>query len=399
MNIRDTGLAALPAGRGAPAMPAFLDVGFTYHALREELDAAWRRVMLSGSYVLGSEVAGFERAFAAWCGARHCVGLGNGLDALKLALRAAGVRAGDEVVVSGHTFIATWLAILECGAVPVPVDACPDTMLIQPEGILRALTPSTRAVLTVPLYGLPVDPGPVKAELAARGIALVEDAAQAHGATLGGARIGTLADITAFSFYPGKNLGAFGDGGAIVTDRADWAENIRRWANYGSREKYVHEDPGINSRLDELQAALLSVKLPHLDAWTERRRTVARRYLDGLRSLPGLALPASPAGSDPAWHLFVLRHEKRDLLRQELEARGVTTLMHYPVPPHRSQALRDRFGHLALPETERICATCFSLPIGPHMGPAEAELVVEAVRDALRALDGRKYGGGRRAAC
>lgn len=366
-------------------MPAFLDVGYTYHALKPDLDAAWLRVGASGSYVLGQEVQGFEQAFARYCGTGHCVGVGNGLDALALALRAAGVGPGDEVIVSGHTFIATWLAILQVGALPVPIDADPTTMLIDVGAIPDRLTARTRALVVVPLYGAPVDLGSVREELAARGIAIIEDAAQAHGATLHGRKVGTLGDVASFSFYPGKNLGAFGDGGAVTTDNAQWAQNIRRWANYGASAKYRHEEEGTNSRLDELQAAFLTVKLAHLDEWTRKRREIAALYLEALADLPSLVLPAVPNGSDPAWHLFVVRHRQRDRLAEALAARGVQTLMHYPIAPHHSGALRARFADLSLPQTEAICATCLSLPIGPHMTPAQAARVAEAVRDAVAA--------------
>lgn len=368
-----------------PLMPAFLDVGFTYRALKRELDAAWLRVGASGNYVLGHEVQSFEQAFARYCGAQQCVGVGNGLDALALALRAAGVGAGDEVMVSGHTFIATWLAILQVGARPVPVDADPETMLIDVGAIPDHVTARTRALVVVPLYGVPVDLGAVRDDLAARGIAIIEDAAQAHGATLHGRKVGTLGDLASFSFYPGKNLGAFGDGGAVITDNAQWAQNIRRWANYGARAKYQHEEEGTNSRLDELQAAFLTVKLAHLDEWTRRRREIAAFYLETLANLPSLLLPAIPHGADPAWHLFVIRHRQRDRLAAALAARGVQTLMHYPIAPHQSGALRARFPHLSLPQTEAICDTCLSLPIGPHMTLAQAERVAEAVRDAAGA--------------
>jgi len=383
-------VAAHPSARGGSgegSLRAFLDVGHTYRALRRDIDAAVLRVLESGSYVLGGEAAAFEAAFAGYCGAEHCVGVANGLDALRLSLRAAGVSAGDEVIVSAHTFIATWLAVLDLGGRPVPVDADPATMLLDPQGVAEAVTPRTKAVLIVPLYGLPVDLGEVGQDLARRGIPVIEDAAQAHGATLNGRRVGTLGDIAAFSFYPGKNLGAFGDGGGVVTSRDDWAEAIRRWANYGAAQKYRHEEIGTNSRLDEMQAAVLAVKLRHLDEWTGRRRAVAATYLAALGDVPGLVLPAVPVGADPAWHLFVIRHEKRDELRALLAGRGVETLMHYPIPPHRSGALKGEFGALRLPVAEAICETCLSLPIGPHMEAADAERVAGIVSDCARKLD------------
>jgi dTDP-3-amino-3,4,6-trideoxy-alpha-D-glucose transaminase len=343
--------------------------------------------MTSGSYVRGSHVDAFEVAFARYCGVSHCVGVANGYDALLLALRAVGVSAGDEVIVSGHTFIATWLAILQLGARPVPVDADLDTMLIDSVRVQRAATAKTKAIVAVPLYGQPVDIEKLRAALGGRRIPIVEDAAQAHGATLRGRMVGSLADAASFSFYPGKNLGAFGDGGAVVSSNREIIDSVRRWANYGSTVKYHHDDIGLNSRLDELQAAFLMVKLAAVEEWTNRRRTIAGLYTKHLGALEGLKLPAVAEGAEPAWHLYVVRHKARDTLARELAARGVETLIHYPIPPHRSKALEGQFCGLSLPVTEEICRTCLSLPMGPHLTSAEAQQVIEATKAAVRALD------------
>ena len=343
--------------------------------------------MASGSYVRGPHVDAFEVAFARYCDVSHCVGVANGCDALMLALRAVGVGAGDEVIVSGHTFIATWLAILQLGARPVPVDADPDTMLIDPSLVAGAVTGKTKAVVVVPLYGQPVDIEKLRAALGGRRVPIVEDAAQAHGATLRGRAVGSLADTASFSFYPGKNLGAFGDGGAVVSSNREIVDSVRRWANYGSTVKYHHDDIGLNSRLDELQAAFLTVKLAAVGEWTKRRRAIADQYTQHLGSLEGLKLPTVASGAEPAWHLYVVRHKARDALARELAARGVETLIHYPIPPHRSKALEYQFRGLSLPVTEEICRTCLSLPMGPHLTSAEAQHVVDATKAAVRALD------------
>lgn len=367
-------------------MIKFLDVGKTYAELQGKLDEAYRIVMASGSYVRGPHVEAFEAAFARYCGASHCVGVANGYDALMLALRAVGIGAGDDVIVSGHTFIATWLAILQLGANPVPIDADPDTMLIEVGKVGQAITAKTKAIVAVPLYGHPVDVEHLRAATGGRSIPVIEDAAQAHGASLRGRRSGALSNAASFSFYPGKNLGAFGDGGAVVTTNRDIADKVRRWANYGSTAKYHHNEIGLNSRLDELQAAFLSVKLTVAEEWTNRRRAIAQLYSEQLSGVPELKLPTVGQGAEPAWHLYVIRHATRDELARELAARGVETLIHYPIPPHRTKALADRYRDLSLPVTEEICRTCLSLPIGPHLSAAEAKDVVVATKAAIRAL-------------
>lgn len=364
----------------------FLDVGFTYESLQVSMDAAYKRVIQSGIYIGGDVLDSFEQQFAAYCGANHCVGAGNGLESLVLPLRARGIGPGDEVIVPANTFIATWLAAAQTGATLVPVDADPATMNIDVEATLAAITSRTRAIIPVHLYGQPVPMSRLVDAARARNIFVLEDAAQAHGGRDAGRRVGALGDAAGFSFYPGKNLGAFGDGGAMVTDDPDLAIAVRTLANYGSRTKYYHEEMGTNSRLDPLQAAFLSVKLEHLDDWTQRRRDIARIYLAQLDGIAGLTLPATAVGVEPVWHLFVLRHERRDDLQKALAARGVPTALHYPVPNHHSGAFRADFGHLSFPVTEAICRTCLSLPIGPHLTLAEAEEIAGIVGDCARNL-------------
>jgi dTDP-3-amino-3,4,6-trideoxy-alpha-D-glucose transaminase len=360
----------------------FLDVRAGHLELRDALHDAYLRVVDSGRYILGEEVERFEDAFAAFCGTRYAVGVGNGLDALTIVLRAHGIGPGDEVIVPAHTFIATWLAVVESGARVIPVDVDPDSMLIDPVAAAAACTSRTVGILPVHLYGCPVDPTPF-AELADRhGLLLVGDAAQAHGAAIAGASVGALGDAATFSFYPAKNLGALGDGGAIVTDSADLAARARRLRNYGSETKYEFLEPGVNSRLDPLQAAFLGVKLPLLSEWNARRARVAERYLQELAGLPGVVLPARPeAGAVHAWHVFCLRHPRRDALRASLAESGIQTQMHYAVPPHRSTAFAHLdFGPGSFPVTEAIAAGVVSIPLGPHLDERSVSRVIDAIR-------------------
>jgi dTDP-4-amino-4,6-dideoxygalactose transaminase len=356
----------------------FLDLKALHDPLAAELDAAFARVRARGWFVLGEELSRFEAAFAREVGATEAVGVASGLDALVLALRALDVGPGDEVLVPSHTFIATWLAVSATGATPVPVEPDPHTFQLDPGRLEAARTPRTKVVLPVHLYGHPAPMREIDAFADRHGLAVVEDAAQAHGAALDGRRCGGLGRLAAFSFYPGKNLGALGDGGAVTTSDAALAERLRALRNYGSRTKYVHDEPGFNSRLDELQAALLSVKLPHLEGWNTRRRALARRYLDGLAGLPNLTLPAATPGALPVWHLFVVRHPRRDALRAHLASQGIETLVHYPIAPHASGAYRA-LGH-RLPIAEQLAAEVLSLPMGPHVTDDQADHVVAAVR-------------------
>ena len=359
----------------------FLDLKAAHEEIRADLDRAWERVRDSGWFILGAEVEAFEREWAAYCGTKHCVGVANGLDALHLILRAAGIGPGDEVIVPSNTYIATWLAVSYAGATPVPVEPDPDTANIDPSRVEAAVTPRTKAILAVHLYGRTADMTALQAIAKRRNLRLFEDAAQAHGARHGGRTAGALGDAAGWSFYPGKNLGALGDGGAVTTDDDALADRIRVLRNYGSRKKYYNEVRGFNSRLDPLQAAFLRAKLPRLDAWNTRRAETARRYREGLAGVPGLSVPPDAPAQSSCWHLFVVRHERRDALAAHLAEAGVDTLIHYPVPPHLSEAYADasiRKGEL--PVAERLAATALSLPMGPHLRAEEADRVVAAVR-------------------
>ncbi len=358
----------------------FLDLKPATEELHREIDAAVSRVVASGRYIGGEEVTRFEQAFADYCEAEHCVGVGNGLDALHLALRAMDVGPGDEVIVASNGFIATWLAVSMAGATPVPVEPDPATHTLDPARIEAAITPHTRVILPTHLYGQPADLDPMLAIARRHGLRLLEDAAQAHGARYKGRRVGAHGDAVIWSFYPSKNLGALGDGGAVTTNDAELARRIRELGNYGSAVRYVNEVRGVNSRLDPLQAAVLAAKLPYLDEWNERRRSIARRLLDGLTGT-GLVLPNIPNWADPVWHLFVVQSERRDELAKQLAEEDIQTLIHYPIPPHRQNAYADMgLGEGSLPVAERLASQVLSLPIGPHMTDAEVDRVIEACR-------------------
>lgn len=343
-----------------------------------EIATAIERVLQSGQFILGEEVREFELEFARYCGAKHCVGVGNGLDALHLSLRALGVGPGDEVIVPAHTFIATWLSVSYCGARPVPVDILPESYNLDPAAFAKAITPRTKAVIPVDLYGLPADIIAIREEAHRHGIFVVEDAAQAHGASISGQKVGSLADMTAFSFYPIKNLGAYGDGGAITANDSVLADRVRLLGNYGSAAKYQHEISGFNSRLDELQAAILRVKLKRLDLWNLRRRRCAARYLAGL-STARLVLPNEGRGSH-VWHIFPIRTTARAAMQRHLAARGIPTMVHYPIPPYRQRAYEDlRLSPQAFPVAERVSAEVLSLPISPFLKEFEQESVIQAI--------------------
>jgi dTDP-4-amino-4,6-dideoxygalactose transaminase len=367
----------------------FLELRPTYDELRAEMDAAYRRVMESGCYLFGAELEAFEAEYAAYCGVKHCIAVGNGLDALHLILRACDIGPGDEVLVPSHTFIATWLAVSYAGAAPVPVEVNPRTGNLAPERLEAAITPRTRAILPVHLYGQPADMDAILAVARRHGLKVIEDNAQASGARCKTQRTGGLGDAAGHSFYPGKNLGAFSDAGAVTTNDAALAERVRALRNYGSRRKYFHELKGFNSRLDELQAAFLRVKLRRLDDWNARRRQIAARYLEALRGVPGLILPQVPDWAEPVWHLFVVRHPERDRLQQKLAESGIGTLIHYPVPPHLSGAYAERgWKRGALPIAESLADTVLSLPMGPHLTEEQIETVVDAVWQAAETLAG-----------
>lgn len=361
----------------------FLDVGAAYQELKPEIDAAIARVLDSGWYILGPEVEAFEAEFAGYCAADHAIGVANGLDALHLALLAMGVGPGDEVIVPSNTYIATWLAVSQCGATPVPVEPDERTFNIDVTRIEAAITPRTKVILPVHLYGQPADLDPILALARKHGLRVLEDGAQAHGARYKGRRIGAHGDAVAWSFYPGKNLGALGDGGAVTTSDPEIADRIRVLRNYGSRVKYVNEVKGFNSRLDPLQAAVLRVKLKHLDEWNARRQVIARRYLDGLTG-SGLVLPHVPEWADPVWHLFVVRHPQRDVLAKRLNEAGVGTLIHYPIPPHRQAAYAEAgFAPDAFPLAAKIAEEVLSLPMGPQISTTHAAAASEEIRKSL----------------
>lgn len=374
--------ALTPAHRTHVTIP-FIDLQAPYRELRNELDAAAGRVLASGRYVLGPELEAFEREFARYCEADFCVGVGSGLDALRLILEGYGIGPGDEVLVPAHTFIATWLAVSQAGATPVPVEPDERTYNLRPDALEATVTGRTRAIIAVHLYGQPADLDALRGVAERHDLALIEDAAQAHGARYRGRRVGGLSSAAGFSFYPSKNLGAMGDGGAVVTDDSGLADRVRVLRSYGSSVKYRHEARGLNSRLDELQAAVLRVKLAHLDDWNARRRDAAARYLDGLAGVEGLRLPAVAGGVEPVWHLFVVRSGERDSLQRRLRDSGVETLVHYPVPVHRTGAYREYArppGDLQV--TERLAEEVLSLPMGPHMSPAHCERVLAALHEA-----------------
>lgn len=362
----------------------FLELKPAYDELRDELDAAYHRVMDSGWYLLGNEIESFEAGFAKYCEAKHCIAVGNGLDALHLILRAYDIGAGDEVIVPTNTFIATWLAVSYAGATPVPVEPDLKTFNLDPKRIEAAITPKTKAILPVHLYGQPADMDPIMEIARKHGLKVIEDSAQAQGARYKGRRTGSLGHAAGHSFYPGKNLGAFSDAGAVTTNDADLADRVRTLRNYGSKKKYFNDEKGFNSRLDEFQAAFLSIKLKKLDEWNDRRRKVAALYLTEVAGVPNLALPFVPEWAEPVWHLFVVRHPGRDGLQQKLTKVDVGTLIHYPVPPHLSGAYADgEWKRGAFPIAEELADTVLSLPMGPHLSKMQLDSVVGEVSDSI----------------
>jgi dTDP-4-amino-4,6-dideoxygalactose transaminase len=363
----------------------FLNLKGAYLEIKEELDVAYQRVIESGRYILGNELQAFEEEFAAYCGAPYSIGVGNGLDALHLILRGYGIGAGDQVIVPSHTFIATWLAVTYSGATPVPVEPDERTYNINPDLIEAAVTPHTKAIIAVHLYGQPADMYPINAVAKKYGVKVIEDAAQAHGAAYQNRKVGSLADAAAFSFYPAKNLGALGDGGAVITNDGGLADKIRSLRNYGSSVKYLHDSLGLNSRLDELQAAQLRVKLCHLDEWNRRRHRIANDYLQELSRMQSeLTLPHVPGWAKPVWHLFVAQHPNRSLIQERLDQAGVLTSIHYPVPPHLQEAYRSLdYREGDFPIAERLSARVLSLPIGPHLSLEGAQYVISKLRLAL----------------
>lgn len=378
----------------------FLDVKASYLELKQEIDDAIARVMDSGWYLLGKEIEAFESEYADYSEARHCVGLANGLEALVLALKALGVGPGDEVIVPANTYIATWLAVSYAGAVPVPVEPVPGVWNIDPDRIEAALTSRTKVILPVHLYGQPADLEPILAIAARHGLRVLEDAAQAHGARYGGRRIGACGDITAWSFYPGKNLGCFGDGGMVVTNDRELFARVEMLRRHGGKVKYHHAELGLNSRLDELQAAVLRVKLPHLESWNDARRRNAHRYNRMLAPLTGIERPRElsargtkvPTGLPNAetspiqtvYHQYTIATDDRDAVAAALKADGVQTMVYYPVPLHLQEVHADlQQGLGSFPHAERAAARCLSLPMFPELSEDDQQRVVRALTKAV----------------
>ncbi|MEO7916646.1 MAG: DegT/DnrJ/EryC1/StrS family aminotransferase [Dokdonella sp.] len=364
-------------------MIPFLDLHAGYVELKAQIGRAINRVLESGVYILGEEVRAFETDYAAYCGCKHTVAVANGLDALHLALRVMDVGAGDEVIVPSNTYIATWLAVSQCGATPVPVEPDPETHNLDVARVEVAITARTKVILPVHLYGQPADLDPILALAKKHGLRVLEDGAQAHGARYKGQRIGGHGDAVAWSFYPGKNLGAFGDAGAVTTNDDALADRLHVLRNYGSRIKYVNDVQGWNSRMDPLQAAMLRVKLPHLDAWNARRQAIAGRYFDELQSC-AVGLPNVPQWAEPAWHLFVVRLQERDATQVRLANAGVATLIHYPIPPHQQAAYAAMGLNVdAFPLANQLADEVLSLPIGPHQSDEQTAGIMRAIRASV----------------
>lgn len=360
-----------------------LDMKAPYQELEKELDAAYFRFMKSGWYVLGQETSTFEHEFAEYCGVKYCVGVGNGLEALHLTLKAYDIGEDDEVIVPSNTYIATWLSVSHCGAKLVPVEPDEKTYNIDTSRIEEVITGRTKAIMPVHLYGQPADMDPIMEIAERHGLKVVEDSAQAQGARYKGRRTGGLGHAAGNSFYPGKNLGGFGDAGAVTTNDEQLAERIRVLRNYGSQKKYLNEVKGYNSRLDEMQAAFLRVKLRKLDEWNARRVKVAKRYLSELAGIEGLILPYVPNWAQPVWHQFPIRHLERDALQQKLTNDGIGSLIHYPFPPHQSEAYASDRDWGTFPIAEEIARTALSLPMGPHVSAEEVSVVTTAIRRNL----------------
>jgi dTDP-4-amino-4,6-dideoxygalactose transaminase len=359
-----------------------LDMKSPYLELKNELDAAYQRVMNSGWYILGEEVECFEHEFTEKCGANFCIGVGNGLEALHLILRAYGIGNDDEVILPANTYIASWLAVSSSGATPIPIEPDISTFNLDASKILPAITPKTRAIMVVHLYGQCTAMQDIWNIAEDYGLKIIEDSAQTHGGTYKGKYAGNLGSAAGFSFYPAKNFGAFGDAGAVVTSDGHLADQVRLLRNYGSRTKYFNEIKGFNSRLDPLQAAFLRVKLVHLDEWNQRRIRIADFYLKNLDGIPGLILPQVAPDIKHVWHQFIIRHERRDLLQEYLTQKGIGTLIHYPVPPHLSSAYSN-LGYKVgdFPITEILAKTALSIPIGPHLSLEDAAYVVEVIKE------------------
>jgi len=356
----------------------FLDLKSVNASTEDALEEAFRRVIDSGWYIQGKELEAFEAEFAEYCNVKHCIGVGNGLDAIHLLLEAYGIGPGDEVIVPSNTFIATWLAVTHCGATPVAVEPCEDTYNIDPQGIEDAITARTVAIIPVHLYGQPADMDVINNVAARHKLLVIEDAAQSQGARYHGRPTGSLGNAAATSFYPGKNLGALGDGGAVLTNNNAIAQKVRQLRNYGSPMKYQHDSVGYNSRLDELQAAFLRVKLSELDRCNARRSEIARRYTDALHG-SNIQSPHVPDWTYPVWHLYVVRTTRRDQLQEHLKLHGIETIIHYPIPPHQQNCYAG-IVHKPLPIAELLATEILSLPISPSMSDADVSYIIDKLK-------------------
>ena len=362
----------------------FLDLHQGYLELKDEIDSSVARVLDSGRYILGSEVENFEDVFSRYCGSKFAIGVANGMDALEISLRALSVSDGDEVIVPAHTFIATWLAVSKVGAIPVPVEPDPLTYNIDTDKIKEVITSKTKAIIPVHLYGQPVNLDPIIEIAKQNNIYVLEDAAQAIGSKYKGKRIGIHGDLVSWSFYPSKNLGAFGDAGAITTNNSELAERILFLRNYGSTEKYSHQYLGMNSRLDPIQASILRVKLKYLDLWNQRRKEIASIYSNSFKDYPLIVTPFVPEWADPVWHLYVIQSAKRSSIQKYLHENDIETLIHYPVPPHRQQVYKEFFPRaLGLAKTESLAQNVLSLPMGPHLSDVQQKYVIRSLLNFL----------------
>jgi dTDP-4-amino-4,6-dideoxygalactose transaminase len=362
-------------------MIPFLDLKAPIDELKEETYRAIDDVLKSGWFILGDKVTQFEKNFAEYCETKHCIGVANGLDALFLILKAYEIGEGDEVIVPSNTYIATWLAVSYAGAKPVPVEPDLRTYNIDPLKIEAAITSRTKAIMVVHLYGQPCDMDPIIALAKKYNLKIIEDSAQAHGAKYKGKRVGSLGDASGFSFYPGKNLGALGDGGAVTTSDGDLAEKIRTLRNYGSQIKYHNLYKGFNSRLDEIQAAVLIERLKKLDEWNARRQVIAKMYLENLNE-QNFVLPFVPSWAEPVWHVFVIRTTRRDELQKYLAEKGVGSVIHYPIPPHHQPAYQE-MSALSFPISEKIHQEVLSIPMGPHLTEPQALSIIKAIKEYL----------------
>ncbi len=373
----------IPTSPQAETIP-FLDLKTSHIEIRPQLEKAFNRVLDSGWFILGKEVKQFELEFAAFCEVDHCVGVGNGLDALELILQAYNIGAGDEVIVPSNTYIATWLAISNTGATPVPVEPDEYTYNIKPRLIEKAITAKTKAVLAVHLYGQPADMDAINIIAKKYHLKVIEDAAQAHGAKYKGKPVGSLGDAAGFSFYPTKNLGAIGDGGAVLTNDTELAQKVRTLGNYGSQKKYHNEIIGVNSRLDELQAAFLREKLKSLNLWNIHRRKIAELYNQGLVTLSNITTPHIDSSTESVWHVYVIRHPQRDKLAQQLLDAGISTMIHYPTPPHLQPAYKELgYQRGDFPIAEKIHSEILSLPMGPDISKAQTKKVITFIQKVV----------------